>query len=280
MYSPETFTREQTSAVVSGSWHGPQITASATTNTKGSYTSLITSLNFDAYLCEVIISELAVAATDTSCLVDIGIDSAGGTSYTVLIPDILAGGRAVSTQGATSLVFPIFAPRGAQLAARMQSVIASDVARVGIRVLGGLPGNAPRPFRSAIQAYGVTSSGASSGTVMANAAVDTKGAWTQLGADLTRPHRGLTVACATGDSGVTSNRYLVDIGIDPAGGTSYTAVISDLPVQFNANEIAWQQDSLRSRRGVPIPSGAAIAARAAASTANIQADLEVAVYGW
>jgi hypothetical protein len=241
--------------------------------------SLISSTSFDAYFAEVIIGEVAVSATDTGMLVDIGYDSSGGTSYSVVIPDILAGFRAVSANGPPSVCFPVWIPRGSQVGARNQAAVASDTARVGIRLFGGLGGNAPRPHRSNITTYGVVSA-SSSGTTMANAAVDTKGAWTQLGSDLTRPHSGLTVVTTGGDSSITSNRYLLDIGMDPAGGTSYSVIIPDITVQFSANEIAWMQDSLRCLRALPIPSGAAIAARAAASAANVQADLEVAVYGW
>lgn len=281
MFSPERFPRIANSAVASGTWHGPLITAHATIHTKGSWTSLIAATTFHAFMCGVTISDIAANNTDTAVLVDIGADPAGGTTYTVEIPNILAGGAPLSgSQGSVKTVwFPVSIPKGAQVASRIQSLITVKTARVGVVLLGGKNQANPFPHRGAIQDYG-SNTATSGGTNMANAAADTKGAWTQLGADTTRRHSGLVVAVANADAAQAGTRFLLDIGMDPAGGTTYGVIVPDVLVSCSPNELVDSADPLGALLALDIPAGASLAGRAAAATANTQAEIEVAVYGY
>lgn len=277
MISPERFTSMQNSAVVTGNWYGVDITASATPHAKGSWTSLIASTSFHAYMASVTIGEVAAATTDTSMLIDIGYDPAAGTTYTVEIPNIL--GHGANPNGFRTTMFPVSIPKGSQVAARCQALIVSDTVKVGIVLLGGANRSNPWPHRGSIQDYG-TDTATSGGTGMAPAVLDTKPAWTQLGADTTRRHSGLVVCAAGGDAATVAARYSVDIGLDPAGGTTYGVVIPDIPVILTTSEQGFIVDPLSSLLSIDIPSGAAIAARAASSVNNSQSDLEVAVYAF
>lgn len=282
MISPDRFIRRQTSAVVSGTQIGPTVTASATPHTLGTWTSVITAAEFDVFLCGVTIRETFASTVDSSCLVNIGVDPAGGTSYTVEIPGILGAGAAASSGGGGFKVmtwFPCFFPKGSQIAAQIQGLVISQTAIVGVTLIGGKNRSNPFPHRARIVSYGADTA-TSGGTVMANAAIDTKGAWTQLGVDTTRRHSGLVVCTAIGNANVTGGRYLIDVGIDPAGGTTFGVVIGDVWAQIASTEVSYMVDPLSCLVGIDIPVGAAIAARAAGSAANIQDDLEVVAYGF
>lgn len=280
MISPERFTRTQTSQV--GNAIGPLITASATPHTKGPWTSAIATTSFDTFIAGVTIYGAATSGADTAMLVDIGYDPAAGTTYTAVIPNILAGGTpSTSLSGSRRQYwFPVFIPKGSQVAARCQALIASDQAIVGIRLIGGKNRSNPWPHRGAIQDYGA-STATSNGTGMANAAADTKGAWTQLGADTTRRHSGLCLATSPVGNNLTGARFYVDIGLDPAGGTSYEVVIPDVETTQSASEesSSWT-DPMSALLSIDIPSGAAIAARAASTALNTNNQLTVAVYAF
>lgn len=278
MISPERFTRIQTSAVATGTQPGPLVTASATPHTLGSFVSLIAATSFDAYLCGVTIKDVFASTVDTSALVNIGVDPAGGTTYTVEIPNILAGG-ALGAGGCKQIWFPVFFPKGSQVAAQIQGLVVSQTAIVGVVLLGGKNRSNPFPHRSRIQDYGADTA-TSGGTLMANASLDVKGAWTQLGADTTRRHSGLIVGSQIADAAVLATRFLVDIGIDPAGGTSYGVVLPDVYVTLAGTEFGTTAEPLGCLLGIDIPVGSSIAARAAASSNNGQADLEVAVHAF
>lgn len=280
MISPERFTRTQTSQL--GNAIGPLINAHATIHTKGSWTSLITSTSFDSFIAGVTIYGLATAGADTACLVDIGYDDSGGTGYVTIIPNILGGGTpSTGLSGSRRQYwFPVFIPKGSQIAARMQALISGDAAIVGLRLIGGKNRSNPWPHRGAIQDYG-TNLATSNGTAQANAAADTKSAWTQLGADTTRRHSGLCLATAPIGNTITGARHYVDIGLDPAGGTTYTVVIPDVETTHSASEesISWT-DPMSASLSIDIPSGASIAARDASTALNTGTQLAVAVYAF
>lgn len=280
MISPERFTRTQTSQV--GNAIGPLITAHATPHTKGSWTSLIASTNFDAFIAGVTIYGLASAALDTAAMVDIGYDPAGGTTYSAVIPNILAGGTPSTALSSSrrQYWFPVFIPEGSQVAARMQALISGDQSIVGLRLIGGKNRSNPWPHRGAIQDHG-TNPASSNGTQMANAAADTKSAWTQLGADTTRRHSGLCVATSPIGAALTGARFYIDIGLDPTGGTTYSVVIPDVEITQTANEeqCSWI-DPMSALLSIDIPAGSAIAARAASTALNTGNQLAVAVYAF
>lgn len=280
MISPERFTRTQTSQA--GNAIGPVVNAHATPHTKGSWTSLITTTNFDVFVAGVTIYGLASAGADTASLVDIGYDDSGGTSFVSVIPNILAGGTPSTALSGSrrQYWFPVFIPKGSQVAARMQSLISGDASIVGLRLLGGKNRSNPWPHRGAIQDYG-TNLATSNGTAMANAAADTKSAWTQLGADTTRRHSGLCVATAPIGAAITGARHYVDIGIDPAGGTTYSVVIPDVETTHTASEesCSWI-DPMTALMSIDIPVGASIAARSASTALNTGTQLAIAVYAF
>lgn len=63
-------------------------------------------------------------------------------------------------------------------------------------------------------------------------ASNAEGSWTQIaaGSDLSRDCYWIVLSIWAGSQSATNNGTLLDIGIDPAGGTSYTAIVSNMVV--------------------------------------------------
>lgn len=277
MFDPGRFPRIDTLRVTA--LPGQTVTASATPHTKGSWTSIVTVAPFDIYFLNVFLGNVAASTSVTSMLVDIGIDPAGGTSYTVIIPNILCSGAAPNTIGGQSHMFPVFIPKGSQIAARCQAIVVSDTVTVGCTMIGGHNRTNPWPHRGAIQDYGtnLTDSG---GTPLANAGANSKGAWVQLGADTTRRHSGLIYAAGGNVSTMSAATLLIDIGVDPAGGTSYGVVIPNLFLRHSNTEQVYLSNYLTGLLAIDIPAGAAIGVRSQCSATNDNDRTDVAVYAF
>lgn len=269
------FPRTLTQADTSDTTFLKVITSSSTIHTKGAWVQLHAATPFNGYLLEVFFMDTRVGSTDTSSLLDIGIDPAGGTAYTVLVPNLLAGHAQSSNLNGRYQSFPVYIPAGSTVAARLQSIIASHSAEVAVRIHGGITGD-PFPTQGLVVDYG-TATASSSGTTPANAAANTKGAWVQLTASTTHPHRGLTIQ-GQGADGVLGNfELLVDIGIGAA--SSEVVLIENWWIQQGPGEqcVILAPNPLFWR---PIPEGSRLAVRAQAEALDLQENFDIAVYGW
>lgn len=113
-----------------------------------------------------------------------------------------------------------------------------------------------------------TSTGTS---VAANASANTLGSWVQLGSDTTRDGFLFGVAMTTIAQGIG---HLVDIGIDPAGGTTFTPVAQQIAVAVaNSATAPALQMHFVPLGGIFVPSGSAVAARTRASTGSSALDV-------
>lgn len=88
---------------------------------KGSWVTLIASLNFDTYGLLICINNNSASAASRNSAMDIGIGAAA--SEVVLIPNLIAGNAAGYTSGGLWYYFPIFIPAGTRIAARAQSTV-------------------------------------------------------------------------------------------------------------------------------------------------------------
>lgn len=166
-----------------GTAKGATVTPNAVINTKGNWAEVLTAAQManDAWMVLININSNFVAAAARDTLVDIGIDPAGGTSYTVLIPDLLGSCAGPLNIGSGLwYCFPLHIPAGASVAAR-----ASINQAVGgtLRVFAQVFGLPRRPELCAkgtfCRAIGVVS-GSSRGTTITSGTTS-EGAWTSLG---------------------------------------------------------------------------------------------------
>ena len=262
-----------------GTHTGEVITADTSAHTKGSYVALLPALEFDGFLSSVYITDTRTNSTDTSSLVDIGIDPAGGTSYTELINNVLAGHaqESVNHVGGRETVFPVYIPAGSTVAARMQSLVTGGkTARVTVAVHGGIPSENPFPGQGPVITYGVTV-GSSSGTTLPEVAADTKSAWQEIIASTTHPHRGVTFGVQGADASDFGLPFLFDIGIGAAA--SEVVLVGDIYVPANGTEI-WGNPFPTSAFRRPIPEGSRLSVRAQTTDADRTDEMDVQLFGW
>lgn len=92
----------------------------------------------DVYWFSVSFNAANTSGAYRSHRIDIGVDNAGGSSYTVIINDIIASSaNAYNTAGGgVNFIFPMFIKAGSTVAARTQSNVASATIRCVIEVFG------------------------------------------------------------------------------------------------------------------------------------------------
>lgn len=152
-------------------------------NVEGSWTAVASSSDIaqDCYWIGIRIAEGATSSQIKSHLLDVGVDPAGGTSYTEVISNIVCG-AAFSTsnrQGGHFFLFPIFIKAGSSVAVRIQG---SNVTAGTVRVCIKFYGQPSDPDNCLVGTFAETigSIASSQGTSFTpgNAA---DGSWTSLG---------------------------------------------------------------------------------------------------
>ena len=261
---------------LSNTTHGEIVTASGTAHTKGSWTQLLTATAFDAYWLEAKVTATQVINTDCSSLLDIGIDAAGGTSYTVVVPDVLVGQAGNINSYNSDFTIPVYIPAGSTVAARMQSAIISQTAVVGVALYGGV-GDDPFPMQSHVVAYGVNT-GDSGGVVCVNASIHVKSAWVEIISATTHPHRGVMAMMSLNTDTKTGGPALIaDIGIGAGG--SEVVLIADVYWETGGTEIIGNKTP-HGEILTPVPEGSRLAIRTQTSTNNTGDEHDMALYGW
>jgi hypothetical protein len=190
---------------------------------------------------------------------DLGIDEAGGTSYTVRIEDMLVGGSismgATGTSGGIWYYFPIYIPQGSTVAVRAQSTVTTAF-RVGAQFFQ-MPYN-PAQIRkgSFVETYGAT---APNGTAI-TPGTTSMGAWTQIGTttnDVWWWQYGYQIVST--DTSWGNAQIVLDIAIGDA--TNKVIVISSAIINTNSTECLGNPP-LTSGVEFPVPSGTNVYARA------------------
>lgn len=117
---------------------GTSVTPGAS-NAEGAWTQVLSGATvtedvWDLYLC---IAGGNTSATAKNHLVDIGVDLAGGTSYTEFIPNILCSQSQAVTIGGCQFRFPVHIPAGASIAVRCRgSAATAGTIRALVEVYG------------------------------------------------------------------------------------------------------------------------------------------------
>lgn len=90
---------------------------------EGTFTSIATGANIaqDCFYLLLWISGANVSANNKNMLLDVGVDSAGGTNYQALLSNIVCGCSGFSLDGGYYFAFPLFIKAGSQVAVRAQT---------------------------------------------------------------------------------------------------------------------------------------------------------------
>lgn len=152
-------------------------------NAEGSWTQIASGANIaqDCYWLYVQIHTGATSASAKNHLLDIGIDLAGGTSYTAFLSNLAVGASpALSAAGAREFIFPIYIPAGASVAVRIQgSAATAGTVRCAARFYGNPSRPEVVPVGQFSQTFGTITSSNGTSVTPGNAA---DGSWVDLGA--------------------------------------------------------------------------------------------------
>lgn len=193
-------------------------------NAYGTYTEILSdaSVTRDCYAIAIWISNTGQAAQNTESLTTIGIDAAGGTSYTEIIPHLMCS--ASSSNIGQWYYFPVFIPAGSAIAAK-GSINNATVGTQSVAVwLWGSPKDpAMVVCGQGVEAIGINTA-TSNGTAVTSGTVS-EGTWTSLGTT-TKNCFYWQYAMGLGDSTATSgNIYACDLS--HGDGTNQVIIGSD-----------------------------------------------------
>lgn len=239
------------------------VTASATIHTKGAWSELVASTPFAVTMVVVSAQGMSTSTAATDGLLDIGIGAAA--SETVLIPDLGVGFCSVTRQEQKRWTFPVAIPAGTRIAARLQSLIASDICNVSVDLYGGETFDGT-PYGATVDALGVDAA-TSKGVAATSGTTNVFGSWVQLIASTTRPYRFLGVAVGgNASAGLSTADNLVEIGVGAAASETVLAAFSFIST---STEIVLPfPPEWVSPRGFSIPAESRIAARISSSIAT------------
>ena len=246
---------------------GTAVTPGAT-NAEGAWTQVASSANIaqDCFWIGLNVSGGTTASNSKMHLLDIGVDPAGGTSYTAVISNLACGNSGTVTGNPRNYFFPYFIKSGSSVAIRIQG---SNATAGTVRILAKFYGQPTHPQNAPVgsiaQTFGTitnsngesfTPGNAADGTWVSMGTATTALWWWQLGAQI--------------DNGTQSAHYTyVDVGV---GDVTNKKTILRQFVMSNTSEL--NGDIVPSNSAFadcfwPVPAGATIYVRGRNNTAPV-----------
>jgi hypothetical protein len=179
---------------------------------EGTAASLIAALTYDVEFLVVQLFQYTTSANARPTTVDILYDPTGGTSYTVLIADILAGQTAstsTATWGGATYMFPVRIPAGSQVAARAHGAAAVS-GRVAIHAYGQNANPGSWWAGQRVTSIGVSGSDGTSHTPGDSGAYSS---WTNFGSTLSEDCGALVFAIGSDNATQSALTYLFEFGV-------------------------------------------------------------------
>lgn len=206
------------------------------TNVYGAYATLIAgaSVNDDVYEIEICVNNVGISASARDCVVSIGLDPTGGASFTSLADFVCGPAVAYIANGNGSIFrFPLFIKAGTSIGAAA-AVNSATLTAIGVFViLRSRPSPVQQmPVGTYLDQFGVTLVSSSGTAITPGQAAE--GAWTQIGAALTRPLWYLDFGYGANNAAMSQAAIDVDIGIGSAG--SKKIAIANARVTTNSGE--------------------------------------------
>lgn len=192
-----------------GTTHTPSTTAS----TFSAYATLVSAANithdvFAIYLC---FNNGASSATIRNILVNIGVDTAGGTNFVTKIPQLMCGGASPLGTGAGGIwyYFPLYIPAGSSIGIQAGSTVAT-----AFQTAVWLYGKPRRPEAIRAGSY-VTAFGTQTGTAWRGTNITpgttAEGVLTQIGVATTRNHWWWQSGFCLQDTTATASALTLDV---------------------------------------------------------------------
>lgn len=210
-------------------------------NTYSAWATLIAgaSVPYAVRAIEIVVNNYYASAAARDLIVDIGVDPAGGTSYTALLTGLLATSAVYLSAACVGLRyhFPVFIPAGSSIGVRGSANSASGASCRAYAKLWGQPSRPELlpPF-GGFQALGVTPA-SSSGTAI-TPGTTSDGAWTSLGT-LARDAYWWQMGFGLNNSVQNNLTYFADLAVGDA--SNKKMLIENAVMTTSSNEIVgWE----------------------------------------
>lgn len=251
---------------------GTSVTPSTTSMSAATDVAVGSALTEDAHEVEVRISGTGADAASREVAVELRADRAGGTSWSTIVPAMLAGGAFGYDANPRQFIFPLFVPAGTTLAARAYGSVAT-ACRVLVLTRGRPQRSEVSRAGSAVEAIGL------SGRVGATLTMGTttKGSWTLYGTT-TRAlwHWQQSLQLGSSDASWLNNGMHLDLGFSLDSGTTIQPLISDQVWNTTSGEQLIYLPSFAERW---VPAGAQIYGRGQARSDSAPDAYSVVAYG-
>lgn len=248
-------------------------------NAYSSYVSLLSATSEDSDWIEININSIATTATASDTLVTIGVDPAGGSSYSDFIPHLICSAAspyisAGSLMGGAWYRFPVRVRSGSTLAVKATQNNASPIAAsVLVRLYRQSRLDVGPRIGSYIKTFGETTA-TSTGTAI-TPGTTSDGAWTQLGSAVGADDNLFfwQLGLGVNNSAMNNCAHHIDLGI--GDGTNYRTPILDQPVLMTNAE---QLSAMYGGACAEVANGDKIFARAQTST-TVLTGISAIAYG-
>jgi hypothetical protein len=211
----------------------PGSTVTPGTGGYGSYVQLFSALAEDAHGITIMVTGNGDAAASRTTLMEIGVDNAGGTSYTAVIQGLLVGGAGWynSVNYGLWYYFPLFIKSGSTVGVAAYSSVASTFKAAGI-----LHNKTVNPSATRVGSYAETI-GYTSGTTgkAITPGTTSEGSWTSIGTtakDLWWWQLGFQV----NDADNAWNDVAIHLDLAVGDATNKDIIIKDFPIMLESSE--------------------------------------------
>lgn len=263
---------------------GTAISSAGSANTVGTTVELLSAATVaeDVYGILLCFNNGSTSATVKSFLANLVTDPAGGTSWSTVIPNLIANGPGLPTSTTTGsqhpgvwYYFPLFIPAGSSIGCNVQCAAASASINCWITVYG--KPSRPDLLRvgTYVDAFGDTPA-TSLGTAITPGTTGAEGSYVKLGSDTAKNYWWWQFGYAANDTTQAMVSILADIARGDA--TTKDLIAENLLVMGNVNEISSVINPMRPDLYCEVPSGIGIYGRMSGASAPDTAS-QMIVYG-
>lgn len=188
----------------------------ANANTKGANTAMLSAIAQDCYGISIMFSGQSATTSSRRCLVDLLVDPAGGTSWSVAIANLAAVGPTFGTSGAWGVhyYFPLYLKSGTAIGTAHQNAVAGTLPlRVAMRVYG--KPKRPHLVKCISKVQTLNADTTTTGTTVATTpGTAAKGSYSATLGTLLRDSWWWQAGVLSTDGSMTANGYLWDVAVN------------------------------------------------------------------
>lgn len=206
--------------VASPTGAGVAITSSASANTKGSYTQIVSATSIQA--AGLIVHCTKGSNNISEHLIDIAIGGSG--SEQIIVSNLLHG---VTGFGAVQYFFPIPIPSGTRISARLQATAGNRISWIHVTLTNG------HPSYSRVETWGANTSTSGGVTLDAGGSANTKGSYAQLISSTGFATQRMFFSVGSQAVNHSANDFLCDIAVDIGGNKQI--ILANIGLHNNSN---------------------------------------------